>query len=92
MAGGEGWSEQNSYLGLPAPDHTVPYGTVLFGGAFPGTSCQATIGLSLRDRMCCWAASEFSSSSRLRTAQAVSLPKSFSFSFSSSDHGLQLRG
>jgi hypothetical protein len=21
-------------------------------GAFPGTSCQATIGLSLRDRMC----------------------------------------
>jgi hypothetical protein len=30
-------------------DHTVPYGTALWGGAFPGTSCQATIVLSLRD-------------------------------------------
>jgi hypothetical protein len=27
------------------PDHTVPYGTVLSRDAFPGTSCQATIGL-----------------------------------------------
>ena len=36
-------------LGLAAPDHTVPYGTDLFEDAFPGTSCQATIGLSLRD-------------------------------------------
>jgi hypothetical protein len=36
-------------MGLAAPDHTVPYGTVLSEGAFPGTSCQATIGVSLRD-------------------------------------------
>src|SRR5580692_2426518 len=27
------------------PDHTVPYGTVLSRDAFPGTSCQATIGV-----------------------------------------------
>ena len=31
-------------LGLAAPDHTVPCGTVLSRDAFPGTSCQATIG------------------------------------------------
>jgi hydroxyacylglutathione hydrolase len=31
-------------------DHTVPYGTVLSGDAFPGTSCLATIMLSLRDK------------------------------------------
>jgi hypothetical protein len=37
-------------LGLAAPDHTVPYGTVLSRDAFPGTSCQATINLSLRDK------------------------------------------
>ena len=37
--------------GLAAPDHTVPYGTVLSRGAVPGTSCQATIGLPLRDRL-----------------------------------------
>ena len=30
-------------------DHTVPYGTALLGGVFPGTSCQATIAPSLRD-------------------------------------------
>jgi hypothetical protein len=36
-------------LGLAAPDHTVPSGTVLSRDAFPGTSCQATIVLSLRD-------------------------------------------
>src|ERR1700692_973924 len=30
--------------GLAAPDHTVPGGTVLSRDAFPGTSCQATIG------------------------------------------------
>jgi hypothetical protein len=30
-------------------DHTVPYGTTFWGGAAPGTSCQATIVLSLRD-------------------------------------------
>jgi hypothetical protein len=32
-------------LGLAAPDHTVPYGTVLSSDAFPGTSCLATIGV-----------------------------------------------
>jgi hypothetical protein len=32
-------------LGLAAPDQTVPYGTVLSRDAFPGTSCQATIGV-----------------------------------------------
>jgi hypothetical protein len=32
-------------VGLAAPDHTVPYGTVLSRDAFPGTSCQATIGV-----------------------------------------------
>jgi hypothetical protein len=36
---------------------------VLWSGAFPGTSCQATIGLSLRDRTCCLAASESPTSS-----------------------------
>ena len=28
--------------------HTVPDGTALWGGAVPGTSCQATIAPSLR--------------------------------------------
>jgi hypothetical protein len=37
-------------LGSAAPDHTVPYGTVLSRDAFPGTSCLATISLSLRDK------------------------------------------
>src|SRR6202043_1039931 len=32
-------------LGFAAPDHTVPCGTVLSRDAFPGTSCQATIGV-----------------------------------------------
>ena len=36
---------------LAAPDHTVPYGTVLSRNAFPGTSCLATIVLSLRDAL-----------------------------------------
>jgi hypothetical protein len=31
-------------------NHTVPYGTALWVGAVPGTSCQATITLSLRDK------------------------------------------
>src|ERR1700722_12929140 len=31
------------------PAHTVPYGTALLGGVFPGTSGQATIAPSLRD-------------------------------------------
>jgi hypothetical protein len=30
---------------LAAPDHPVPYGTVLPRDAFPGTSYQATIGV-----------------------------------------------
>jgi hypothetical protein len=30
-------------------NHTVPYGTALWGGAVPGTSCLATIAPSLRD-------------------------------------------
>jgi hypothetical protein len=37
--------------GLAAPDHTVPYGTVPSTDAFRGTSCQATIVLSLRDAL-----------------------------------------
>jgi len=37
-------------VGLAAPDQTVPYGTVLWRDAFPGTSCLATIMLSLRDK------------------------------------------
>src|SRR5208337_3535325 len=39
-------------LGLAAPDHTVPYGTVLSRDAFPGTSCQATIGVVPTGRAC----------------------------------------
>ena len=31
-------------------NQTVPYGTALLGGAVPGTSCQATIAPSLRDK------------------------------------------
>jgi len=31
-------------------NQTVPYGTALLGWRFPGTSCQATIALSLRDK------------------------------------------
>jgi hypothetical protein len=38
-------------VGFAAPDHTVPYGTVLSRDAFPGTSCLATIMLSLRDKI-----------------------------------------
>ena len=37
-------------VGSAAPDHTVPYGTVPSGDIFPGTSCLATISLSLRDK------------------------------------------
>jgi len=35
--------DENTF-GLATPDHTLPYGTVLSRDAFPGTSCQATIG------------------------------------------------
>ena len=37
-------------VGSAAPNHTVPYGTVPSGDIFPGTSCLATISLSLRDK------------------------------------------
>jgi hypothetical protein len=39
-------------IGAPhtCTNHTVPYGTSLWGGVAPGTSCQATIRLSLRDK------------------------------------------
>ena len=37
-------------VGLATPNHTIPYGTVLWRDAFPGTSCLATIMLSLRDK------------------------------------------
>jgi hypothetical protein len=37
-------SQSFSLLSL-VPGHTVPYGTVLSMDAFPGTSCQATIGV-----------------------------------------------
>jgi hypothetical protein len=33
----------------PCTNQTVPYGTALLGGAVPGTSCLATMVLSLRD-------------------------------------------
>jgi hypothetical protein len=36
-------------MALAAPDHSVPYADGSFEDAFPGTSCQATIGVSLRD-------------------------------------------
>src|ERR1700733_9683926 len=38
-------------LGFAAPDPTVPYGTVLWRDAFPGTSCQATIGVVPTDAL-----------------------------------------
>jgi CsoR family transcriptional regulator, copper-sensing transcriptional repressor len=38
-------------LELAAPDHTVPYGTVHSRDTVPGTSCLATIMLSLRDKI-----------------------------------------
>ena len=36
---------------VAGPDQTVPYGTALWRDAFPGTSCLATIRLSLRDKI-----------------------------------------
>jgi hypothetical protein len=60
-------------------DHTVPYGTALLGGVFPGTSCQATIAPSLRDisqrapaRCCC----EMSASASRRDDTDRSLARS----------------
>ena len=35
----------DSVFSTAAPDHTVPYGIDLSRYAFPGTSCQATIGV-----------------------------------------------
>jgi hypothetical protein len=37
--------------GNPRKNHTVPYGTVLSVNPFPGTSCPATIMLSLWDEI-----------------------------------------
>jgi hypothetical protein len=37
-------------VGSIAPNHTVPYRTVLSRDAVPGTSCLVTVSLSLRDK------------------------------------------
>jgi hypothetical protein len=37
--------------GIGCADHTVPYGTALSRDTFPGTSCLATIMLSLWDNI-----------------------------------------
>jgi hypothetical protein len=47
-AGSSAWI----HLGLATSGHTVPYGTVLSRDAFPGTSCQATIGVVPTGRAC----------------------------------------
>src|SRR3984893_9083963 len=47
-AGSSAWI----HLGLATPDHTVPSGTALSRDAFPGTSCQATIGVVPTGRAC----------------------------------------
>src|SRR5580700_4058616 len=67
-------SQSFSYSSSFVLDHTVPYGTALLGGVFPGTSCQATIAPSLRDnsqqafaRCCC----EISASASRRTTPIV---------------------
>src|SRR5208283_5309494 len=70
----------NYRIGAPTcANHTVPYGTALLGGAFPGTSCQATIAPSLRDisqqalaRCCC----EMSASASRRDNTDRSLARS----------------
>jgi hypothetical protein len=46
----QSYTSRHSSLELAAPDHTVPYGTVLWRDAYPGTSCLATIALSLRNK------------------------------------------
>jgi len=46
------WKSPPSNLRIGAhicTNHTVPYGTALLGCTVPGTSCLATIMLSLRD-------------------------------------------
>jgi hypothetical protein len=46
-----GIRHSNHRIGAHAcANQTVPYGTALLGGAVPGTSCQATIAPSLRDK------------------------------------------
>src|SRR5580704_12720552 len=69
---------QSSWSSI-VPDHTVPYGTAVLGGVFPGTSCQATIAPSLRDnsqqalaRCCC----EMSASASRRDDTDRSLARS----------------
>jgi hypothetical protein len=39
----------NHRIAPTGANQTVPYGTARLGWRFPGTSCQATIGPSLRD-------------------------------------------
>ena len=52
-------------LGLAAPDHTVPYGTVLSRDTFPGTSCLAwSLDISAKRRQAI-AKEEFKKSMRL---------------------------
>jgi hypothetical protein len=60
-------------VGLAAPDHTVPYGTVLSRDAFPGTSCLATIMLSLRDEI------HSIAEALLRAACTSTIPINFAF-------------
>jgi hypothetical protein len=58
-------SLQSSNRCRTCTNHTVPYGTALWGGAVPGTSCQATIMLSLRETK------SFSAPRRLRLRPLV---------------------
>jgi hypothetical protein len=45
------WKRASCRIGAhTCTNHTVPYGTALWVGAVPGTSCRATISLSLRDK------------------------------------------
>jgi hypothetical protein len=46
-------TRDTSGIGCARSDRTLRDG--FFWRALPGTSCQATIGLSLRDRRCCFA-------------------------------------
>jgi hypothetical protein len=62
-------------VGLAAPDHTVPYGTVLLRDAFPGTSCLATIMLSLRDKILSTAESLLKSSCGLPASTSAASTK-----------------
>jgi hypothetical protein len=75
-------------------DHTVPYGDGIWRGAFPGTSCQATIDIVPPEQDVLLCDIRILLVVDLTDCAGVSLPKSFSssFSFSSSGHGRQFRG